>query len=69
MKRIILYDIPSKLPKKRWAPNPTKTRYVVLGVHVALPNARLMFTPDSVWAIKAFHMKSPGWSFLISLQQ
>lgn len=65
MKRIILYDIPSKLPKRGWAPNPTKMRYVVLvyALHC------LIFVPDSVWAIKAFHMKSPGWSFLISLQR
>ncbi|KAG1735229.1 hypothetical protein EDB19DRAFT_1115190 [Suillus lakei] len=27
MQPIILYDIPSKLPTKRWAPNPSKTRF------------------------------------------
>jgi glutathione S-transferase len=27
MQRIILYDIPCKLPKKQWAPNPSKTRF------------------------------------------
>ncbi|KAG2344381.1 hypothetical protein BDR05DRAFT_882350, partial [Suillus weaverae] len=32
---IILYDIPSKLPQKKWAPNPSKTRFC-LG-HKGLP--------------------------------
>lgn len=36
MQPIILYDIPSKLPKKRWAPNPSKTRFC-LG-HKGLPH-------------------------------
>ncbi|KAG1841902.1 hypothetical protein DFJ58DRAFT_807280 [Suillus subalutaceus] len=35
MQPIILYDIPSKLPKKQWAPNPSKTRFC-LG-HKGLP--------------------------------
>lgn len=35
MQPIILYDIPSKLPKKKWAPNPSKTRFC-LG-HKSLP--------------------------------
>ncbi|KAG0698287.1 hypothetical protein DFH29DRAFT_834834 [Suillus ampliporus] len=36
MQRIILYDILSKLPKKGWAPNPSKTRFC-LG-HKGLPH-------------------------------
>ncbi|KAG1841903.1 hypothetical protein DFJ58DRAFT_732251 [Suillus subalutaceus] len=35
MQPIILYDTPCKLPKKQWAPNPSKTRFC-LG-HKGLP--------------------------------